>query len=63
VRKPAHTAPAALTKKQNHSAAFINVTMGHLDKLDPVRIAKGHGLTVEVAQAMIDERRAREAAR
>lgn len=51
-----------MTKKANAQAAFIAVTVGVLEKLDPALISRTTGVPVEQVRAMIDVRRDREAA-
>lgn len=50
-----------MTKKANAQAAFIAVTTGILDKLDPALISRTTGVPAEQVRAMIEVRREREA--
>lgn len=60
-RQPVRHAPAKMTRAQNHNAAFMAVTMGDIDRLNPAMIARTTGLTTAEVEQMIAERRAREA--
>lgn len=51
-----------MTKKANAQAAFIAVTTGILEKLDPGLISRTTGVPEDQVRAMIDVRREREAA-
>lgn len=61
-RQTVRHAPDKMTKAQNRNAAFMAVTMGDIDRLNPAMIARTTGLTTSDVEQMIAERRARETA-
>jgi hypothetical protein len=50
------------SRKGNRAAAFTAIAIGRLDKLDPAFIARCHGLDLDQVEAMVADRKTREAA-
>lgn len=62
VRRGDYPNRSRTSRKSNRAAAFAAVAIGRLEKLDSAFIARCHGLDVADVEAMVADRKAREAA-